>query len=108
MTVQKLNVPQAAAASADADALVLAGLDAHHAGRLQQAGSGLVDVVFPGREQLDVRPLPHGVAGRRAGFKDEGLKSPFEQMCRSSEADPRRPQCRRCSRPRRPAGSRHG
>ncbi len=66
---------------------VLAGFGRIPARRRQQTRRGLVDVVLPGREQLDVAPLPHGVADMVAGFQHDRLKATLQHMGGGGEAD---------------------
>jgi hypothetical protein len=55
--------------------------------RRQQPRRRLVDVVFPGREQLDVAPLAHGVPNIVAGFQHDRLKAALQHMGGGGEAD---------------------
>src|SRR5699024_884171 len=70
------------------------------AGGLEQATSGVVDVVPPGGEQAGVAPLPDGICDRRARFQHEWCQIALAQMgCRGqpdragSDDDDRKVMC---------------
>ena len=55
--------------------------------RRQQARRRAIDIVFPGREQLDVAPLPHRMPGAVARFQHDRPKPPLQHMRRRGEPD---------------------
>ena len=55
--------------------------------RREQTRRGLVDIVLPRREQLDVLPLADRVAGLRSSLQHDRRHSAFEHVRRSCKAD---------------------
>jgi hypothetical protein len=65
---------------------IMIGLRLVPAGLGQQPFGRLVDIVFPGREDLDVTPLAHRMADGRAGFQHHRLHAALEHVRGGSEA----------------------